>query len=172
MTTNEQGKWSDWKEDVSDGVVFRARLGELRVGLGADGLIGGGQKGRQPGLEMVGSYPSLPKDVEPRPEDVDWPPGSLLRSRLFGASRNGEGSGGTMRAEWWFIRTKEGDQPALRVKAHEAAARGVAGGDVVDGQIEVDDYRWQRVKSMRKEMDNIYDLGFWGNLLEVFYHRD
>lgn len=30
MTTNESQKWSDWKEDISDGCVFKTRLADLR----------------------------------------------------------------------------------------------------------------------------------------------
>ncbi|KAF3388525.1 Palmitoyltransferase swf1 [Penicillium rolfsii] len=30
MTTNESAKWSDWREDVIDGFVFKAKRGEIR----------------------------------------------------------------------------------------------------------------------------------------------
>jgi palmitoyltransferase len=30
MTTNESQKWSDWKEDIRDGIVFKTRLTDLK----------------------------------------------------------------------------------------------------------------------------------------------
>ncbi|OAG37594.1 hypothetical protein AYO21_08202 [Fonsecaea monophora] len=52
MTTNESSKWSDWKEDIADKVVFRAEMTRLRE-----------------------TYPPLPEDVEPLDKDVKWPEG-------------------------------------------------------------------------------------------------
>lgn len=52
MTTNESAKWSDWKEDIADGVVFRAEMKKLRE-----------------------TYPQLPEDVEPRDGEIEWPAG-------------------------------------------------------------------------------------------------
>ncbi|OAP58423.1 hypothetical protein AYL99_07513 [Fonsecaea erecta] len=52
MTTNESSKWSDWKEDITDKVVFRAEMTRLRE-----------------------TYPPLPEDVEPLDKDVKWPAG-------------------------------------------------------------------------------------------------
>ncbi|PYH98800.1 hypothetical protein BO71DRAFT_315565 [Aspergillus ellipticus CBS 707.79] len=37
MTTNESGKWSDWKEDVADGMVFKSTKGEI---FGSSPLLG------------------------------------------------------------------------------------------------------------------------------------
>ncbi|KPI35060.1 Palmitoyltransferase swf1 [Cyphellophora attinorum] len=167
MTTNEQGKWGDWREDVADEVVFRAELGSLREGMG-DGA--GGKDGAERRLPRLGLYPMLPPEVEPRAEDVDWPPRRMVRSRCW--SGDGDDGGEKYKAKHWYIRTRDGDQPALHVKAEEAVARGIQGGEVIDGEIEVDDHRWERVRDMRREMDNIYDLGFWGNLLEVVLHRE
>jgi hypothetical protein len=165
MTTNEQGKWGDWREDVADEVVFRAELRTLREGVGEGGAKGGDGKR----LGRLGVYSMLPPEVEPRAEDVDWPPRRMVRSRWWSAA--GHDGGEEYKAKHWYIRTRDGDQPALHVKAEEATARGIQGGEVIDGEIEVDDHRWERVRDMRREMDNIYDLGFWGNLLEVVLHR-
>lgn len=30
MTTNESAKWADWRDDVADGLVFRAKVNDLR----------------------------------------------------------------------------------------------------------------------------------------------
>ena len=56
MTTNESSKWSDWKEDIADDVVFRAEMGRLRE-----------------------TYQPLPEDVQPKDEDVRWPKGVRAR---------------------------------------------------------------------------------------------
>jgi palmitoyltransferase ZDHHC4 len=42
MTTNESAKWADWRDDVADGYVFRAKMEDLR-----------------------GDYPRLEADLEP-----------------------------------------------------------------------------------------------------------
>ena len=66
MTTNESSKWSDWKEDIRDKVVFRAEMKQLRE-----------------------NFPPLPEDVEPRDEDVKWPEGVRARWWLV-RTRDGE----------------------------------------------------------------------------------
>jgi palmitoyltransferase ZDHHC4 len=66
MTTNESAKWSDWKEDIADRVVFRAEMKQLRE-----------------------SFPPLPEDVEPRDEDVQWPKGVRAKWWLV-RTRDGE----------------------------------------------------------------------------------
>ena len=107
-TTNEQGKWGDWKEDVLDGLVWRAKVEEVR---------GSG----------------LPREVAPLPGDV-W-----------------DARGGLRRAECWYIRTRGGEQPMRR-----------------EGGV---DERWERVTEW-KVVDNLYDQGWWNNLMEVFWDRD
>lgn len=50
MTTNESAKWADWRDDVADGLVFRAKMVELRP-----------------------DYPRLGRELEP--EVKAWPGG-------------------------------------------------------------------------------------------------
>ena len=66
VTTNESGKWSDWKEDIADDLVFRAEMKRLRR-----------------------DFPPLPEDVEPRDEDVMWPRGVRAKWWLV-RTRDGE----------------------------------------------------------------------------------
>ena len=66
MTTNESSKWTDWKEDIADDVVFRAEMKTLRD-----------------------TYTPLPEDVEPREEDVRWPKGVRARWWLI-RTRDGQ----------------------------------------------------------------------------------
>ena len=107
-TTNEQGKWGDWREDVGDGLVWRARV---------EGVRGG----------------ALPREVLPRDGDIP------------------DARGGLKRAEWWYIRTRSGEQPMRN-----------------EGGI---DERWERVTDW-KVVENLYDQGWWNNLMEVFWDRD
>ena len=60
MTTNESAKWADWRDDVADGYVFRAKIQELR-----------------------NDYPRMGQDLEP--EVRCWPAGEgtwwVIRTR-------------------------------------------------------------------------------------------
>ncbi|ETI27974.1 hypothetical protein G647_00423 [Cladophialophora carrionii CBS 160.54] len=136
MTTNESSKWSDWKEDIRDGVVFRAEMQALRE-----------------------TFPPLPEDVQPRDEDVKWPRG--------------------VRARWWLVRTRDGERPKrrkLRRDGSRDGRRNIPGKNVDerDGleekQEEVPDDRWEKVTSIA-QVENIYDLGFWDNLLDGLFNR-
>ncbi|EHY57913.1 Palmitoyltransferase swf1 [Exophiala dermatitidis] len=115
MTTNESAKWQEWKEDINDGVVYRAEMWRIRE-----------------------TYPPLPEDVEPREEDVMWPKG--------------------VRARWWLIRTRDGRPPLKKVKVKEGEDR------------EEPDERWVRVRSIA-DVENVYDLGFWDNLVDGLFNR-
>jgi hypothetical protein len=190
MTTNEQGKWADWKEDVADEVVFRAEIELLRRGLDDNGGqsatgVRKGSGGNEDAGEELGAYPPLPNDIEPPAQRIDWPP-SRVPKWLWDAGRSAESN---WRARWWYIRTRNGDQPMLKVPSAVASAKrlaavypGLSGDDDEDGdgahssrnsdEVEVEDLRWMRISSMRREMDNIYDLGFWGNLMEAIYNRE
>lgn len=128
MTTNESAKWSDWREDIRDDLVYRARISQLRE-----------------------TYPKLPDDVEPRDEDIrrPWPRGA--------------------RAKWWLVRMVDGRQPTLRKKG-ENGKEGVGEGAGNEGNEEVPDERWAKVHSLR-EVDNVYDLGFWANLKDSMLNR-
>ncbi|KAI1611618.1 DHHC palmitoyltransferase-domain-containing protein [Exophiala viscosa] len=123
MTTNESGKWTDWKEDIEDEMVYKARISELRE-----------------------TYPPLPEDVEPRDQDVSWPAG--------------------VRAKWWLVRMEDGRKPILRSRVKE----GEEEGDGMEQHREVVDERWAKVESL-KEVENVYDLGFWENLKDSMFNR-
>lgn len=47
MTTNESSKWADWRDDIADGLVYRAAISSLRA-----------------------QYPRLPPEIEPQ---TTWP---------------------------------------------------------------------------------------------------
>lgn len=105
MTTNESGKWSDVRDDVSDGFVFRSTKREIY------------------GTTAVGRTSS------------SWP----------GHSEQ-------------LLRFTDGDQPTECSFDINGVIQETYAGPV--------DRRWTRVHSMR-EVDNIYDLGFWDNLRDA-----
>jgi palmitoyltransferase ZDHHC4 len=94
-TTNESLKWSDWKEDMSDGYAFRRAMSMTRT-----------------------------KDARIEPQWTRWP----------------------IETEQILFRTEDGRPPAP-----EAQLPGIG--------------EWERVWSL-KGIDNLYDLGFWDNLLD------
>ncbi|GFG04454.1 spinocerebellar ataxia type 10 protein domain protein [Aspergillus udagawae] len=114
MTTNESAKWSDWKEDVADGLVFKSTRSEI--------------------------YGTPFHTDDGTPAQRAWP----VSSDQILVVTDGEPP-------------KEGFQ--LCSRSNEIFHMG-------DSQAPVDT-RWVEVNSMR-EIDNIYDLGFWDNLREVF----
>ncbi|EHA19441.1 hypothetical protein ASPNIDRAFT_134044, partial [Aspergillus niger ATCC 1015] len=99
MTTNESSKWSDWKEEVADGMAYKSSKAEI--------------------------YSSSPLLAEYQSAQSFWPVSS----------------------DQVLILT-DGEPPKEGNK---------------DAPI---DRRWIQVQSM-KEIDNIYDLGFWDNLRHV-----
>jgi hypothetical protein len=176
-TTNETAKWADWREDIADGLVFRARISELRNR----------------------NYKPLPEHVEPASGEVDWPPRDIPRwlwtpkSIVDGNSSSNDNSNGNIEAtsessssipsntssnsssrqkrntnkykyrpEYHYIHTQSGQPPTTTLPPSPHFPRGR----------EVDDTRWERVTDFRKEVDNVYDLGFLGNLWEVVFHRE
>lgn len=104
MTTNESGKWADWRDDMDDGVVF--------LGLRKD-------EPHQP-------YPVHAYDEEP---PTSWP----LESRHV------------------VIRTIDGQPPQNLPDALRRV--------IMEGSL-------KRCWSLR-EVENVYDLGFWDNLCEA-----
>ncbi|KAF1981551.1 zf-DHHC-domain-containing protein [Aulographum hederae CBS 113979] len=100
MTTNESGKWDDWKEDMRDGCVF---LGDLKPFGDATDTI--------------------------RRDGTTWP----LEPTQF------------------LVRTRDGQPPRKLPKEIEKM--------VVEGS-------FRRCYHLNY-VNNIYDLGFWDNLLEV-----
>ncbi|KAF2239513.1 zf-DHHC-domain-containing protein [Viridothelium virens] len=111
MTTNETVKWSDWREDMADGVVFKAKRSEAVAINGPSGLP------QRPDTKFYGENPSLDE------VHVDWPVGS----------------------DQLLVRTIRGQPP---------------------GASEAQSNIWKRCWRLN-DVDNIYDLGFWDNLLDV-----
>jgi len=107
-TTNETAKWSDWRDDIADGLVFKAK-------------------------------PS--GESEPRRN----PPASRLE---------------------WPVNS---DQVLVLTDGRPPTAdhKSLADSNSIPSfQSTPVDLQWARVRSL-KEVYNIYDLGFWGNLLDV-----
>jgi hypothetical protein len=88
-TTNETSKWADFKEDVADGLVFRAEISELRKA--GKGRGRGRRKARERAEHVQGNDEhrididddadsdddeegSLPEYVEPKRGSFNWPP--------------------------------------------------------------------------------------------------
>ncbi|XRM42501.1 palmitoyltransferase swf1 [Aspergillus tubingensis] len=113
MTTNESSKWSDWKEEVADGMAYKSSKAEI---YGSSPLLAEYQSA-QSFWPVSSDQVLILTDGEPPKE------GCLL-------SRD----------------SNEIKQPSNR-----------------DAPV---DRRWVQVQSM-KEIDNIYDLGFWNNLRHV-----
>lgn len=109
MTTNESAKWADWRDDISDGIVFRAERN----------------------LEDMRNEKS---EVEP---SVDWPISSTQQ----------------------LARRKEGSPP----NAH------MNGGGIYGDPHQIlntPKLTWRRVRGLQ-EVQNLYDLGFWDNLMDA-----
>lgn len=100
MTTNESGKWADWRDDITDGFVFRSERS---------------LEGAQGGQNQA--------NIEPM---VDWPVSSTQQ----------------------LISTENGQAPEAEIQKNT----------VKQG--------WRQVRSL-DEVDNIYDLGFWDNVLDA-----
>ena len=179
MTTNESSKWSDFKEDVGDGYVYRALLSEIRgEGSDSDGVVEDGETTgvkkpiRPPeivvgddfepgehvedGLRRDGKEEGwLPVEIEPRPWEVNWPP--MGAPRWLYNPLNVEVQS-RHRPKYWYRTTRDGRPPTMKVKDGDGREK------------EVVDERWERVRSL-KEVENVYDLGWRGGLWEVWSHR-
>lgn len=111
MTTNETAKWADWRDDMADGMVFRASKRALQKhNLEREVEKRGPEHVSNPALSSAGSD-------EP---DVWWP---VLSDQMV-------------------VRTNDGRPP--------------------NGQ----EALWTRVWNL-EDLENLYDLGGWENLLEV-----
>lgn len=113
MTTNESSKWGDWRDDIADGVIFKAKKSEV--------------------------YRDYPRNYTMEPK-VDWP----------------------IDSDQFLVRTEHGHPPSKQNRKQAKAEPREQDGDERDR----DGSRWMKVGSLR-EIDNIYDLGFWDNVLEV-----
>jgi hypothetical protein len=108
MTTNESAKWSDWKDDVEDGLVFKTKRSLI---------FENPRKDSDEQIWPVSTDQILVTDEDPPSE------GCLLASNSN-----------------CIVHRPEADVPP--------------------------DPRWKRLSSM-KDVDNIYDMGFWYNLRDV-----
>jgi palmitoyltransferase ZDHHC4 len=104
-TTNENSKWSDWGEDMADGIVWAADL-----------------KAPNPGSDVGVPVHAI----------CDWP----------------------TRSRYCTVQTSDGRMPRSLPSHME---------EIVDNK------SWRRVWRLAN-VENIYDLGFWDNLMEALLH--
>jgi hypothetical protein len=117
MTTNESGKWADWRDDMNDGLVFMADVKPEEVyGIQMEGHENG---------DATGSHWS-------KESEFIWP----VRSRQI------------------LVRTSDGQSPRNIQQPLQ--------------RLIVED-SWRRCWRLA-DVENIYDQGFWVNLLEVLWH--
>lgn len=114
MTTNETSKWADWKDDMADGVVYKAKRSAI-VARDRE------RRRRSRGTQDPAPISDSSDDDEP---EVQWP----------------------NRSDQTILRTTDGKPPY--------------------GQ----EHMWERVRSL-DNVDNIYDLGFWDNVIAVMKGR-
>ena len=117
MTTNESCKWADLRDDIDDGIVWKA----LRRGL-------------------INDYPPLEESIEPR--TYEWP----------------------AQSNWSICRIRKGEKPHYWKRGASDIANSV-GRDTG-----VVDPRWTQVTSLA-EIVNVYDLGFWSSLQDIWVNR-
>ncbi|CAG8115026.1 unnamed protein product [Penicillium olsonii] len=108
-TTNETSKWSDWKEDVDDGLVFKT----------------------QRSLIFENPLPMTPHDRM-------WP----------------------VHTDQILVTDEDPPTEGCLLMSNSNCIAHRPGSDLPP------DPRWKRLHSM-KEVDNIYDMGFWNNLRDV-----
>ena len=114
MTTNESSKWSDLREDVADGLVYKAKR-----------------------VEVVGW-----EEREREERRAQWP----------------------VRGEWVVVVTRDGELPG-------STRRQGQNGPAADASVGQGGPTWEKVTSLA-QVENVYDLGFWDNLRDVFFNRD
>lgn len=113
-TTNESAKWSDWKDDVADGYVYKSTKASIYGGS---------------------TFPDSLRDCHPT-----WP----------------------ARSDQILILT-DGKAPPQGFKLSSILNEIVYPEDGTDAPA---DPRWVQLRSLR-EVENIYDLGFWNNLRDA-----
>lgn len=175
-TTNETGKWADLRDDIDAGRVWRASrtavLGPMRSNSSSPN-----------GHARHSSAPLLAPDAPPRPpltpvfeQDEDLAesggaPPALLNGRTLrapppsgtplAAAERDAAMRWPKRSDQLVVRTRDGRAPLLQGAPRSHGAAGALFGDGA---------KWTRVSSL-DELDNVYDLGFWGNLREVLFPR-
>ncbi len=112
MTTNETSKWADWRDDITDWLVFRSE-------------------------RTIASNEITQKNKEVEPF-VDWPISSTQQ----------------------LVSSDDGQPPEDSVIFTGADAGSIP------RMYTTEKPRWKRVQSL-DEIDNLYDLGFWDNMMDV-----
>lgn len=116
MTTNETSKWADWRDDMADGIVFKAKrsvIVEDDAKRAQNGAVNGTLR---PDRHLAAAIVEEPA--------IDWP----------------------VESDQIVVKTTDGRPPNGRENMYE------------------------RIWSL-EQVDNIYDLGFWDNLLYVLRSR-
>ncbi|GAB7349410.1 hypothetical protein MBLNU459_g8527t1 [Dothideomycetes sp. NU459] len=120
MTTNETAKWADWKDDMADGVVYKAKRSAV--------VARNRERRRQQRSQTPGSAPSFGSNAADSSDDdepqVKWP----------------------KNIDQMILRTTDGKPPYAQ------------------------EHMWQRATSL-DDVDNLYDLGFWENLMNIMKGR-
>jgi hypothetical protein len=122
MTTNETGKWADWRDDMNDGLVFMADVKPEHVYGTQHSESLDDESALSNGHDSTATPPS-------KPQEYVYP----VRSRQF------------------LVRTNDGQTPR---NIHPQMAAFI-----------VED-SWRRCWRLA-DVENIYDQGFWTNLVEV-----
>lgn len=112
MTTNETSKWADWRDNVTDCLVFRSERSTV-------------------GDDMI----ERNLEIEPL---VDWPISSTQQ----------------------LVSSEDGQPPANLANQPSVHGRPLSKGNAAEK------LKWRQIQSL-DEIDNIYDLGFWDNLMDV-----
>lgn len=155
MTTNENSKWADLREDVAEGLVWRARIEDLRgdfVGLWEGSGDGEGECVRGAGKR----WPIEPSWLVITMEEPGRRPRVRRRKDTLGRKR----AGGQEEEMHGAVLVQGGGDVGSRREQQEDGY----------GQWE-EDRRWTQVRSLN-EIENIYDLGFWDNLKDVIFNRE
>jgi hypothetical protein len=71
--------------------------------------------------------------------------------------------------QWVVVVTRDGEMPGQDKSMLGRGENGYAGGAGVS-VTEYGDPTWEKVTSLA-EVENVYDLGFWGNLRDSFFNR-
>lgn len=117
MTTNESSKWADWRDDMADGVVYRAKRSVI--------VSKERERRRTDAAARSSVLPGGETDSDTEPSAVlNWP----------------------VKSDQMIVRTTDGKPPS--------------------GQEEL----WEQVTSL-DHVVNIYDLGFWQNLVSIMQAR-
>lgn len=137
MTTNESAKWADWRDDMADGVVF---LGHRREDTMHYGESAAPTVKTEVPVERIGHGSSSSSSNSPVPTPPETPPEEEEPRTPW-----------PLESRHILVRTMNGQPP------HNLPSR--IRSVVKEGSFE-------RVWSL-SAVENMYDLGFWDNFMEV-----